>query len=118
MSTIFDNVMTDVTGKVRLESEDPRWIQLFSGSDVGSVSANFLQMRTYCDRLIENNPTTGNLLQLLEQTGSRLKQVSSRKARASSQSIDQCCIALRLSCLLMHCLVSKLPTSQVSNHYD
>lgn len=111
-SGLFDNVMTDVSGKVRLESEDPRWIQLFSSKSIPLLTAE--EVRWYSARLIEHNPATGNLVQLLDQTATKLQQVASRRTQPPSQLTEQCCAALFLTSLLMHHIIAHSSLPEVS----
>ena len=107
----YDNVMTDVSGKVRLEGGDPRWIQLFSVKAVPYlVDAD---VTWYGSRLIENNRSTGNFIQLLDQTLNRLQQVTSRKSSPSGQALEQCCVSLYLSTLLLHHFIAFTTPQQV-----
>lgn len=110
---LFDNVMTDVSGKVRLESEDPRWIQLFSTKNIANLVDAAADISWYGNRLIEHNPVTGNLIQLLEQTVTRLNQVTSRKTVPANQFLEQCCISLHLSSLVMHHMIISLSHNAV-----
>jgi hypothetical protein len=111
---LFDNVMTDVSGKVRLESEDPRWIQLFSTKTISQLSAE--EVGWYAARLIEHNPATGNLIQMLDQTSSKLQQVTSRRTSPPSQLTEQCCSALFLTTLLLHHIIAHSSVHEVSTH--
>lgn len=112
LNGLFENVMTDVSGKVRLESEDPRWIQLFSAKCIPNLVEG-TDIAWFGDRLIEHNPVTGNLVQLLEQTATRLQQVSARKSAPASHLVEQCCVALYLSTLLMHHVITSVPPHAV-----
>ncbi len=112
-TTLFNSVMTDITGTVRLESEDPRWIQLFLIKNLSSLLKENDNLAVYFERFMENNLESGNLVQLLEQTCSRVKQITTKKSAPNGQSIDQCCMALHLCSSLMHCLVSSLTPNQV-----
>jgi hypothetical protein len=104
---LFENVTTDVSGKIRLDSEDPRWIQLLSSSNVAAIAGDASGIKWFCDRLIENNPSTGNYLTLLALTTTRLQQMCQRSA-PSPQSVNQVCVALHLSALVLQHLVACL----------
>jgi hypothetical protein len=112
-SGMFENVMTDVTGKIRLESGDPRWIQLFSSSNIPFMVNNSNTISRFGSRLVENNPITGNFVQLLEQTSARLHLVTSKKSAPSSQSIEQCCVSLYLTSLIVHHMVVSCTQKEV-----
>ena len=66
-------------------------------------------------RLITNNPTTGNFISLLEKTLSRSRQVLAKRGNLSSSSIEQCCVSLHLSTLLIHFFSITLPPNEVYN---
>lgn len=84
-SEIFYSAITDVSSRLRLDSEDPRWSQLFrSTSFILTLNGSEERFNHFCGRLLENNSNTGNLLQLIEQTASRLKLLSSKNAKPHS----------------------------------
>ena len=59
----FFSILTDVSGKSRLEYEDPRWSQLFhSKKEVLHLNGNEKMFNTMMDKFIENNISTGNLV--------------------------------------------------------
>lgn len=107
----FDNVMTDVSGKVRLEGGDPRWIQLFSSNTIPDLVG--ADLTWYASRLRENNRATGNFIQLLDQTFSRLQQVTSRKVAPSGQLLEQCCVSLFISTIVLHHFIAFSTPQQV-----
>mmetsp|Transcript_34773 Transcript_34773/g.77191 ORF Transcript_34773/g.77191 Transcript_34773/m.77191 type:complete len:148 (-) Transcript_34773:53-496(-) len=113
-SGLFESVTTDVSGKIRLDSEDPRWIQLLSSSNVAAIAGDPTGIKWFCDRLIENNPVTGNYLQLLALTTMRLQQICQRKSAPSPQSVNQLCMALHLSALVLQHFVACLSSQAVS----
>lgn len=113
-SSLFESSLTDITGKVRLESEDPRWMQLFSSKSIAPIVDGF-NVPWYGNRLIEHNPSTGNLVQLLRQTSSRVQQVLGRKTAPPSQVIEQCCTALHLCTLMLHFVIITLSPQAVSS---
>ncbi len=111
-SGLFESSLTDVSGKIRLESEDPRWMQLFSSKSIDSIVEGF-NVSWYGNRLVEHNLSTGNLVQLLRQTSSRIQQVLSRKSPPPGQVVEQCCTALHLSTILIHFLITTLSPQAV-----
>lgn len=113
-SGLFENAMTDVTGKIRLESEDPRWIQLFSSKSRDRIVEGF-DLAWFGNRLIDHNLSTGNLNQLIVQTRIRLHQVLIRNASPPCQLVDQCCTALHVSTLILHFIVTTLAPHSVSS---
>jgi hypothetical protein len=110
---ILNSLLADISGVSRIESEDPRWIQLFSTAHMLSL-ANENLADEYCDLLITNNKTTGNFVQLLEHTTSRISQMSATRLNPNGQSIDQCCMALYLSTILFHYLIASLSSKEAS----
>jgi len=111
-SSLFESSLTDITGKIRLESEDPRWMQLFSSKGIAPIVEGF-NVSYYGNRLIEHNLSTGNLVQLLRQTSSRVQQVLGRKVAPPSQVIEQCCTALHLSTIMLHFVIITLSPQAV-----
>ena len=85
VSEIFYSAITDVSGKLRLDGEDPRWSQLFRSQFILTLNGSEDRLLIYFNRLLENNIVTGNLLQMIEQTTSRLKLLSSKNAKPHSQ---------------------------------
>ena len=91
----LESLLREVTGKVRLESEDPLWTQLFQQTqkDVSFLSSQEdmrrrrrgggggwdreeegVDMAALAVRLRVHNPFTGNLLQLLDHSAGHLRQ--------------------------------------------
>lgn len=81
----FYSAITDVSGKLRLDGEDPRWSQLFRSQFILTLNGTEDRLLHFCNRLLENNIATGNLLQMIEQTTSRLKLLSSKNAKPHTQ---------------------------------
>ena len=71
------SILYDVTGKVRLESEDPRWSALFRSKAYLPRIMQGVDMSLMVTRLRSNNLATGNLLVLLDHTAARVKQTMS-----------------------------------------
>lgn len=67
----------DVTGKVHLESEDPRWSALFRSKSYLPKVMQCIDMQAMAKRLRSNNLSTGNFLLLLDHTAARVKQTLS-----------------------------------------
>ncbi len=63
----MDSMLCDLSGKQLIEGEDPRWINFFDCREILQLNgkedlfrgSNFLEM------LVQNNPITGNLLELM-----------------------------------------------------
>lgn len=111
---LFNSVMTDLTGRARLESEDPRWGQLFrNGQLLLSIKGDETPWVSFCSRLMENNPQTGNLSQLMEQTTGQLRTLLSRKTRPSKQSLEACCVSLHLTSLIVNLFASRISPAEI-----
>jgi len=62
-SDIFYSALTDVSSRLRLDSEDPRWSQLFrSTSFILTLNGSEERLNHFCGRLLENNTNTGNII--------------------------------------------------------
>lgn len=109
---LFYIALHGICGKIHIESEDHRWTHLFDSKNIQFI-LNFHEIELNLDRLIENNPITNNLLQLLDQTLSRLTEISRKKGESNHEKIGQCCVGLYLCSLVIHHFSSKLPAQQV-----
>jgi hypothetical protein len=107
------SLLTDITGSNRLESEDPRWTQLFHSKQILNMRGDEDLLASFVNRLIENNLSTGNLIMLLGQTSSRIRQILERRGQPTSQNIEQCCISMHLLGLLFNIMFSRLSTVDV-----
>jgi hypothetical protein len=66
-SEIFYSAMTDVSSRLRLDVEDPRWSQLFrSTSFILTLNGSEEQFINFCSRLLENNSNTGDVIMLYQ----------------------------------------------------
>jgi len=64
-SEIFYSAITDVSSRLRLDVEDPRWSQLFrSTSFILTLNGSEEQFINFCNRLLENNSNTGDIIML------------------------------------------------------
>ena len=110
---IFNSVMHDMTGKYRLESEDPRWSQLLRSKYALSINGHEKEWIGYCSRLAANNPSTGNLVMFLELTVSKVHQIILTRSKPSQLALEQCCVSLHLTSLIMHYFCANLQTEEV-----
>lgn len=111
---VVDSILADFSGRVQIDSEDPRWIQLLSHSNITRIiTLKDGILNNHCKLLVQNNPITGNFVQLLRQTSARLLVVVRSKAQPNGQTIDQCCVSLYLALLVFHFLVTNLTPHQV-----
>lgn len=114
-STGFHQLMQDLSGRARMESEDPKWGALLSSVEFYSDKYDAsVQMSHYCSRLVKNSGKSNNLLMLLEQTVSRLGQIIKYKHGPSKSVAFQCCASLHLSNIVFCYLFSHLEKEQVA----
>ena len=113
----FHSVMLDITGKLSLEGEDPRWSQLFRCKKAFLYKGDEPDFLEFSSRLQENNLLTGNFHMLLEQTVSRLHQMLVKKTRPSKSIIEQCCAALHISSLFFLYFTSHVNANMVMYPY-
>mmetsp|Transcript_12627 Transcript_12627/g.19056 ORF Transcript_12627/g.19056 Transcript_12627/m.19056 type:complete len:994 (+) Transcript_12627:164-3145(+) len=107
----FNSAMHDFTGSHRLESEDPRWSTLFQYPETLMLKGNEPMWKSYCSRLLSNNITTGNLITLLEKTVSKIRQVV--MSRNKSGALQQCCVAMHITGLILHSFISQVHSSEM-----
>jgi hypothetical protein len=111
--------MTDLTGKLRLEIEDPRWLQLFRSKCILKINLEDSVFHGFCQRFLKNTRISNNFLQLFEQASSRIRYVLSRKKNDKKSSRfsannELCCVSIHLISLFMNYFASILPPSEVS----
>lgn len=117
---LFTSIITDITGRLPLSSDDPRWSQLLRCPSL------LLDMLThpscirgnFTTRMIENNLSTKNFLLLLEQVIHRLHQINSRKVHIdgnsySSEVIQEACTGLFLVSLILQDFIAILSKEEV-----
>jgi hypothetical protein len=103
-----------VCGKTRVESEDERWAELLAATALLQVRGDEQWWQAECESLALNN--TGNLLELLDKTKHRVRQVLVRRGKhlpAVKGHVEQCCVSLHLTTLLVHVFVRTLSDYQV-----
>ncbi len=113
---IFDSIMTDLSGKHALMSEDPRWLTLFNPSFT-SITDILLQpnlLQEYCERLAKNNAITGNLDELMNKTVEKVQRLVQYTANAGDRKlIHESCIGLSILMQMMHYLSTKASHEEV-----
>ena len=113
MDTAFISLMTDVTGTLRLDLQDPRWQQLLRCRKVLHLTGNEAEFFEFYRRIINNNKLSGNLHLLFELTSGKVHQLMHRRLPFKSSVEtnkpingnveEQCCIGLHLiSIFLCH----------------
>jgi hypothetical protein len=110
----FYSVMHDLTGKQRLEGEDPRWSQLFNCTMALTLNGNEDMWKQFCTRLAEYNLVTGNFVALLEKTARKLRQITTAKIPPSQNLYQQCCVSLHVITLITQYFCSHLGVKEVS----
>ncbi len=106
-------MLMDITGFNRLEYEDPRWSQLCHSGQILQLRGDEEMLEGFAMRLIENNMSTGNILVLMSQTSSRMRQILEKKGAPALHSIEQCCVALHFTGLLLNIIFSKLSSQDI-----
>jgi hypothetical protein len=111
----FQYVTSDLIGKLKLETENPCWLNLFRSRNLFYLKGDEGFFCDFCNKL-RDNIGTGNLMQLLEQTSSRVHQVIRRKSN-NLQSVEQGCIALHFISLIINRFCSQIASKDVSSPY-
>lgn len=113
----YRTALSDISGKCRLESEDPRW--LLTDLALLEVRGDEAWWEHICADFVTHN--TGNLLVFLDKTKHQLRQVLVQRGKhlPSSQShVEQCCISLHVTTLLLHVFVRTLSDHQVMTNEE
>ncbi len=106
-NSVFVSVMTDLTGKVVIHGEDPRWVQLFSIDilpDLMSIPASLIE---YCERWSRTNPHTKNFLHFIEQVSSRVRYLH-KKGTINNESIYEVCLGLYIATVTFQYFIGNL----------
>lgn len=109
-------ILIDLCGKQRLECEDPRWIDLFQIPELTLLSGTESYFTGLLNELVRNNGTTGNCIELIDQTVSRMRAIVESRDQRSAPShakILQCCTAMHLSGLVFNNLLARLSTAEI-----
>jgi len=109
----LQSVLTDITGASKLEYEDPRWAQLLHSRQILHLRGDEALLEGFALRLIENNLVTGNLMVLLNQTSSRIRQILEKRGTPTAQNLEQCCVSMHFTGLVLNILFSRLGTSDI-----
>ena len=109
----FQTVTADLTGKLKLETADPCWLNLFKSRIFLKLKGDEDFFCEFCNKLRDNTAASGNLIQLLEQTSSRVHQIIRRKSN-NTQNIEQACIGLHLIGLIINRFSSQTASVDVS----
>jgi len=119
---LFDQALNDVCGKIRVGGDDRRWFNLFNSDsiqryivreDIATDETMESSLTHHFERLINNNPTTGNFVQLLDQSLARLREISHKKSEPPVELIEQCCTSLYLCCMISHHFIARMEASEV-----
>ena len=112
MTLPYMTALHDMSGKARLESEDPRW--LLTDLCLLAVRGDEPWWDEVCRRFITHN--TGNLLMYLDKTKHLLRQVLVQRGKhlpACASHVQQCCISLHVTTLLLHYCSRELSDDEV-----
>jgi len=109
----FAMLLQEVSGKIRLDSEDPKWQLFFRNKNVIYLQGIEVGWKSFFELLVMNNPHSGNLLMIFEQTTSRIQQIINKKNKPSLLLLEQCCSALHIATLVIHYLCSHLKLHEV-----
>mgnify|MGYP001220037943 CR=1 FL=1 len=109
----LQSVLTDITGANKLEYEDPQWSQLFHSRQLLQFRGDEKLLEGFALRLIDNNLLTGNLMVLLSQTSSRIRQVLEKRGTPTAQNLEQCCVSMHFTGLMLNILFSRLGTLDI-----
>lgn len=105
--------------KLRLQRDDPRWTFLSTCTNfIIKLKGNENHFINFCNRFIENNIHSSNLLTLIEQITSRLILILSKKNKQNKQNNDSCCASLHLLSLLINFFTSKVNSNDLRKIFD
>lgn len=110
---VFVNVMTDITGRIPLTNDDPRWIQFFNMRILVDLVCQPQILVEYCQRWSLHNISTKNFIHLLYQLNSRLKYVSKKKAGVTNTLIQECSTGLYVATIFLHHIITNLELKEV-----
>jgi hypothetical protein len=114
MESTFQNVLLDVAGRLKIESEDPRWSALFRTKDIFCLRGDEDEFETFCSRLSINAHATGNLSQLFEHAASKIDFCMMKRTKPTPLIIEQCCASLHLCGLILNYFASSLLPHEVN----
>lgn len=114
-NSLFVSVMTDLTSRVPIGGEDPRWIQLFSIDILPDLVVSPASLMEYCERWTKTNPVTKNFLHFLEQVSSRIRYLQ-RKGSINSDSIYEACLGLYIATVTFQYFIGNLSMDEVIIH--
>lgn len=111
----FLAAIAEFSGKGRFETDDPRWNLLFNPDILIEILEHPYSLSEFALRLIQNNPSTRNLLQLMEQIIANIKFAIRKKGALPDTLVPQCCTALFLATNMLHFFFMFLSTSEVQH---
>jgi hypothetical protein len=107
------SLLFDISGKSKLESEDPRWSMLFRTKAYAPKLISTIDMKQISHRMRSNNLSTGNFLQLMDQVTARVKQTLSVHTKPNRITIEQCCSAISILNQLFHHLIPTMTSLEI-----
>jgi hypothetical protein len=114
----FVNVMTDITGKIPLRSDDPRWIQFFNLRVLPDLVVQPQILMEYFERWSLNNPNTKNFIHLLEHLLSRLKYASKKNIALTNSFVLECCTGMYISTVFLQYIISNHDIKEVQQSFS
>lgn len=106
-NSLFISVMTDLTGKVVIHGEDPRWVQLFSIDILPDLMSTPASLTEYCERWSRTNPNTKNFLHFVEQVSSRVRYLQ-KKGAINNEAIYEACLGLYIATVTFQYFIGNL----------
>lgn len=116
-NALFVSAMTDLSARSQFEAEDPRWSHIFNPEVLVELMEHPYSLSEFALRLIQNNPTSKNLIQLMEQVISNIRFTIKKKGPLPEHLVPQCCMATFLLSALMQYFFMFQTTDEVIAHY-
>eukprot|EP01039_Chlorochromonas_danica_P005020 gene5020-5512_t len=114
----FIQAMSVFVSRTRLEVGDNRWNHLFNSELLLELMENPYCLAEYALRLLQNNPTSQNFLQLIEQVMSNMKYAMKKKTGFADAYLPQCCMAIFLTTNLFHFFFMFLSSEELRNQLN
>lgn len=110
----FDSLLSILSGPQSLNGQDPHWSLLFQCKDeafslTGDCPLFFSQMAC----LVHNNLGTNNVLELIDQSSSRLRHIIAQKTPPTRESINQCCVSIHLVGLIVKYFACSMSSKEI-----
>lgn len=110
---IFDSILTDLSGRHSLLSEDSRWLTLFTYTSLTDLLQEPLLLQDYGSRLLKNNVTTGNFDELIVKTVERVQRLSQYNVSGDKKLVHEACIGLFIITQMLHGIATSVNHDEV-----